>query len=551
MNNIFVRIYGGLLAAFLLVSLFSLLVVKEIADYRTELYHKGISLGAIQLVAKGVARLEGEEREEWLQIVNRLLGEQIYWVQDPSAELGLGRIDFEILQQKKALVDFVKKGESSATEIYVQLPGEDKGYLFARLYEITEQQARGLAHLVLQELGPFDAEAWQTSMAQIQSLFNFPITRQVISELNVDKAQRTRLARGEVVVAFEDNVGDNTSIKIIAPVPEVREFLVLGPVKLFDWFPANFFVVGGLLALGVMALALYLLVRPLQQRLRRMEDAVTQIRRGDLKARVQVDSTDALGRLGKTFNGMAEHIQRLIQSQREMTHAVSHELRTPVARIRFGLEMIEDAVNDQQRVDQIRGIDADIEELNTLIDEILTYAQLEEGTPSLNFQRVDIDAILKQVKKESEALGSNIYVDYVPSQLPAEERYAECEERYIHRIVQNLVGNALRYANSIVRISSTVEGGMYRMEVEDDGAGIPPDQWEKVFIPFARLDDSRTRSSGGYGLGLSIVQRIAYWHGGVASVNKSPDLGGARFTIIWPQTQSIREKLLEKQVVNR
>ncbi len=112
----------------------------------------------------------------------------------------------------------------------------------------------------------------------------------------------------------------------------------------------------------------------------------------------------------------------------------------------------------------------------------------------------------------------------------------------IHRAIQNLVTNAIRYADSRVRVSSAYEGGMYRIDVEDDGPGIPQDKWEKVFVPFARLDDSRTRASGGYGLGLSIVKRIAYWHGGVASVYRSR-WGGAKFTIIWPRNQVLRKSV--------
>ena len=85
---------------------------------------------------------------------------------------------------------------------------------------------------------------------------------------------------------------------------------------------------------------------------------------------------------------------------------------------------------------------------------------------------------------------------------------------------------------------------MCELLIEDDGPGIEQENWNKVFEPFARLDDSRTRATGGYGLGLSIVQRIAEWHGGYAKVDKSPNLGGARFTFGWPQSQRDKEHVL-------
>ncbi|MGO1624941.1 MAG: ATP-binding protein, partial [Psychrobacter sp.] len=91
-----------------------------------------------------------------------------------------------------------------------------------------------------------------------------------------------------------------------------------------------------------------------------------------------------------------------------------------------------------------------------------------------------------------------------------------------------------RYADSTILISAGVKRGNAFVSVEDDGRGIPEEDREKVFIPFSRLDDSRTRASGGYGLGLSIVSRIAFWFNGNMSVGESNELGGARFVMTWP-----------------
>ena len=97
------------------------------------------------------------------------------------------------------------------------------------------------------------------------------------------------------------------------------------------------------------------------------------------------------------------------------------------------------------------------------------------------------------------------------------------------------MGNAVRYCDHKVRISGGIDkDGKAYVSVEDDGAGIPEIDRARIFEAFARLDDSRTRASGGYGLGLSIVSRIAYWFGGTIQVDQSPDLGGARFIMTWP-----------------
>ena len=104
----------------------------------------------------------------------------------------------------------------------------------------------------------------------------------------------------------------------------------------------------------------------------------------------------------------------------------------------------------------------------------------------------------------------------------------------MHRAIQNLVGNACRYAASNVHIEYSCHDDICRIDVEDDGEGIPKKDWDRVFSPFTRLDDSRTRSSGGYGLGLSIVQRIIYWHSGRAIVSESR-WGGAKMSLLWPK----------------
>ena len=128
--------------------------------------------------------------------------------------------------------------------------------------------------------------------------------------------------------------------------------------------------------------------------------------------------------------------------------------------------------------------------------------------------------------------GINIELEFEDT----ENELVEAEARYIHRVVQNLVGNAIRYAASKVRIKLEILDSVCRITVEDDGPGIPENEWKHVFIPFARLDNSRNRASGGYGLGLSIVQRIAFWHGGKVIVGRS-GLGGARFEMEWPKRQ--------------
>lgn len=289
----------------------------------------------------------------------------------------------------------------------------------------------------------------------------------------------------------------------------------------------------GVLVLTLSGLLIYLLVRQLEQRLMVLEAAATQLTRGNLDVRVDALGPDSVGRLAKAFNDMASHLQRLMAIQREMIGAVSHELRTPIARLRFGLEMVETADNEADLNRYMQGMDGDLSELDKLVDEILTYARLEQGAPALNMVGVNVPAMVAQVVSELGPLQQNINLQARDLSLGRATRI-DAEPRYLHRAITNLVSNAQRHASSQVRISTRVVYGSCVINVEDDGPGIAEEWRERIFTPFLRLDDSRTRSSGGYGLGLSIVRRVIYWHNGRTRVGRSEALGGADFSLDWP-----------------
>lgn len=316
-----------------------------------------------------------------------------------------------------------------------------------------------------------------------------------------------------------------------------QQILKLGPIASFATTP--WYVVYPIVfsAIAFFGLLLYSVVLPLESHIKQLEQATNRLARGYLNVRVAADNVSYdVHPLSVGFNKMAGYIERLISIQREMVRAISHELRTPVARVRFGLQIVEDFAEDNPNItQQLKGIDGDIRELDELIDEILTYARLEDGAPVVDFQSANLAQQAMQVVSEARP-PKGVRVSYSGLD-EAQNIKATIEPRYIHRAIQNLVGNACRYAQANVHVRCEIAAGICRVDVEDDGVGIPEEDWERVFTPFARLDDSRTRSSGGYGLGLSIVQRIAYWHGGRVTLGHSEKLGGAHFSLVWPQYQ--------------
>lgn len=532
-SSIFIRIYGGILLVILAVALCAYFFVQRVNDQRAVAYREGMATGVFRLIALGASRKEGDVRLTWLAEAGKLMDSPLAIV--PPDREQFNDDELERLTQGRAIVRLYS--EQNYADIYSRIPGARELYIKTRMVKVSEQQAKAMAVFFLEELEQYPGRE-ERRVKDLQRFFSFPLNLLPVDKVGLDRDQQARIRRNEIVLVLKEGAGTrNSSVRIVAPLPDGERVLVMGPMHLFDWMPVQLVIMVALAALGMITIAAYFIIHPLERKLNKMELAVRRIRGGDLSARAQVQGSDEVSQLAHAFNGMAEHIQRLIDSQREMTRAVSHELRTPVARLRFGMEMLADTDDMEQRHEQLQQLDQDVEQLNQLIDEILTYAKLEQGTPSLKFETFDMANLLERVRQETQALNTGHEIEVNPEGIDVR---IEAEQRYLHRVVQNLVGNAVRYARSRVRLSGGIEGNWAWVCVEDDGPGIPEKDRARIFEPFARLDDSRTRSSGGYGLGLSIVQRIAFWHGGNVQVTQSPELKGARFVFRWPVRQALR-----------
>lgn len=531
-QSIFLRIYAGLLLICLLVALFAQLLITTINAERVQTYREDMASAAFYLIDSGLSRqVTAQERNFWLSDVSTLFDTKFEI--EPTSKADFKTSEINRLNKQQAVVRF--NGDTNTAEIYHKVSGENN-VLHVSVNKLNEQQIKGIGVLLLDDLSYYRTLAEkQQRLQQIQKFFPFKLTLQSVNKLQLDTDQKARLYRKDIVIMFRDNTSvENSSIRVLAPT-ELQDTVVdLGPIPLFNWFPLNLIISITLISMFLISLGVYALIFPLERKLQLIQSGITKVREGKLNTKVKVVGEDEIAHLAATFNSMTEHIRRLIESQRELTRAVSHELRTPVARIRFAVDMLADTDDYDDRMSQRDYIDQDIESLNGLIDEILTYAKLEEGSPKMDWEDVDLQELVSQIARETNALGKPVTVKVGNMQKGA---FAQADRRYLHRVLQNLAGNATRYAESTIIISAGLEKNEAFISVEDDGQGIPEKDREKVFIPFARLDDSRTRASGGYGLGLSIVSRIAFWFNGRMSVDESPTLGGARFIMKWPKSQ--------------
>ena len=225
------------------------------------------------------------------------------------------------------------------------------------------------------------------------------------------------------------------------------------------------------------------------------------------------------------------HHDQLLTAQRDLLHGVAHELRSPLARIEFALELLMDA-GEEQKTDLRKSVDDAVNDLDELVKEILSYSRLQQVDTAINRSLIDIPQL-------TQASVEIVKVPYsgIEFKTSIEPVVYSGDANLLKRALVNLLRNAGRFATTLCEVS-IVNGKIQNtsgliISVDDDGNGIPPGKRERIFEPLTRLDPSRSRDSGGCGLGLAIVTSIVAKHGGTILVDDSP-LGGARFQLFLP-----------------
>ena len=292
-----------------------------------------------------------------------------------------------------------------------------------------------------------------------------------------------------------------------------------------------------LILLALVALGAIFFTRSLVKPIARLSDAARAIGSGNLGARSGLTGPDAFGQLGRTFDEMADRVEGLIRSQKELMANVSHELRTPLARIRVALDIAGVADPKQARA-QFTEIAEDLGELERLVNDILMTARFDLGTeaterscPPLRKKTVSaqqiVDAAVERFRKNH---GDHSLVVRLASPLPE----IDADAVLLRRALDNLLDNAGNYSDvgSPVVLRAGDAGDGVVIEIQDHGAGIDRANLENVFEPFFREDPSRARSTGGVGLGLTLSRRIVEAHGGEINIESERDKGTiVRFSI--------------------
>lgn len=255
--------------------------------------------------------------------------------------------------------------------------------------------------------------------------------------------------------------------------------------------------------------------------------------------RAELTQQDELGALGQTFDEMADRVQELRRSEKELLANVAHELRTPLARVRVALDIARETDDPVVGREIIEELGIDLSELETLIDDLLTAARLEASFSNraaagfaLHLQSINCDELLGGVAEHFRKLHPERAFDV---QLQGELSTVAGDPVLCRRALSNLLENAHKYSPdqaSPITLRAEADEFVVHIEVLDRGLGIEAAALDRVFEPFFRAEQSRTRAAGGVGLGLSLARRIAQAHGGEIQIESELGVGTcARVTL--------------------
>jgi two-component system sensor histidine kinase RstB len=367
---------------------------------------------------------------------------------------------------------------------------------------------------------------FESELDTLRSLFNCPLRL-------VDSSDKS-LPPEEFVFGMGGGPPHNRPPRgghIYIPLKKIGKVLIMGPMPDMPPPEAKFYIILVSIVLCIVGIAGFIMVAPVARNLRMLETAASHFGKGNLDSRAPVKSRDTVGSVARQFNLMAESIQKMIQRERQLLQSVSHELRTPIARIRFSLDMLTTAGTPEEKWQRIQEIDGEIGEIDRLVGELLDYNRLHSEPVSLNKQSFPLRPVLEEVIKRLQDFRPKVEIEIG---FASDVHYQiSADKSLFKRAIQNLIANAIRYANSRVVINYHREDNAAIIEICDDGLGIPHEKRELVLKPFYRVDQSGSKESGGVGLGLAIVSRIIGLHQGRLDIGEAEN-GGARFTTTWP-----------------
>ena len=307
----------------------------------------------------------------------------------------------------------------------------------------------------------------------------------------------------------------------------VRSSSIFFKPLLFDSRPW----LAGLAAIAGITLLCWLpLIRGLTGSVRKITRAAGQIAEGHFDVQTAVHRRDEIGQLSDAIQRMATQLSGFVTGQRRFLGDIAHELCAPIARTRVALGVLEERAEPAHKK-YVETVHEEVEHMSSLVNELLQFSKAALASPEAPCEPIPIASLASRVIEREAGPDSQVRL------IAGGDLKILAQPDGIFRAVSNLVRNSLRYAGSDgpITISAKADGEQVLLSVIDQGPGLPPDALDRVFTPFYRMDDSRSRESGGVGLGLAMVKSLVASSGGTVSCrNLEPK--GLEVTIRLPRT---------------
>lgn len=343
-----------------------------------------------------------------------------------------------------------------------------------------------------------------------------------------------RLESGKGLITSNDRIPPLNEIKLQKEIVESNQTLgyhdgklylilyrehgtyIVIPKFFFDMKTPEVWILSVLLLLSVIFFAVYYTLKSLLSPIHQLREGVEQVKEGNFDYQLAVGGEDELGSLKAAFNDMSQRIKGLLYSKEQLILNVSHELRSPLTRMKLATEFLPDHSKKES-------ILSDIQLMESMVAELLESAKLEQEGANLQKERVKVTELLEEVCRKFSGITPAVECDY-----PDPSLEMTVDRVRIQTVLKNLVENAMKYAHRSsepVKISAKKSNDRIEVEISDSGEGIPEKDLPYIFEPFYRVDKSRSKETGGYGLGLSICKQIVEAHQGTIEIHSEPGRG--------------------------
>ena len=282
-----------------------------------------------------------------------------------------------------------------------------------------------------------------------------------------------------------------------------------------------------LLFYGGVIIMVLIWLYPLLSRLALLRKTAQAFGAGDLQVRIKPDKHSYIQTIEQDFNRMALRIEQLVADNKLLSRGLSHDLRTPLARLRFGLDVLEEANLNAGQQKNLAHLNRDLVAMESMVEALLNYARLEQATITFVAQPIPLAHFVTRLQDD-------FYREQVELSISssAQDVNMQGDPEYLAMLIHNLLQNALRYGRGRVHVSVQLVEDQLQLRVEDNGPGIPLAERDKVLKPFYRSAESHHQGRG-HGLGLAIVERIAQWHGAELILSEAEELGGLKVVVIF------------------